>query len=44
MQAVLRLDAETQATIGTLASHSPNYTFEIPSRVLLFNPQMTKNH
>lgn len=44
MQAVLRLDAETQATIGTLAPHSPNYVFEIPSRVLLFNPQMTKNH
>jgi tetratricopeptide (TPR) repeat protein len=44
MQTVLRLDAETQATIGTLGPHSPNYTFEIPSRVLLFNPQMTKNH
>jgi tetratricopeptide (TPR) repeat protein len=44
MQAVMRLDAETQATIGTLPPHSPNYVFEIPSRVLLFNPEMIKNH
>lgn len=30
--------------LAELASNSPNYTYEIPSRVLLFNPDMVKNH
>jgi hypothetical protein len=29
--------------VATLLPKSPKYTREIPSRVLLFNPQMTKN-
>jgi len=29
--------------VATLLPKSPNYTWEIPARVLLLNPQMTKN-
>jgi hypothetical protein len=44
MAEVKRYNAETQEVDGTLPPHSPNYVFEIPSRVLLFNPNMIKNH
>lgn len=44
MPEVKRLNIETQAVEATLPPHSPNYTFEIPSRVLLFNKTMIKNH
>jgi hypothetical protein len=43
MPAVTRLDAGGQV-LETLPAQSPRYTFEIPSRVLRFNPEMTKNH
>jgi starch-binding outer membrane protein, SusD/RagB family len=44
MPEVKRLNFETMVEDATLPPHSDAYTFEIPSRVLLFNPQMTKNH
>ncbi len=43
MQAVKRLDMATGEVLETLAPNSIHYTFEIPSRVLLFNPGMEKN-
>ena len=43
MPAVQRLDLATGEVLETLAPKSPRYTFEIPSRVLLFNPNMEKN-
>ncbi|WP_285010938.1 RagB/SusD family nutrient uptake outer membrane protein [Pedobacter faecalis] len=44
MPEVRRQDIETGEVLGSLPPKSPNYVFEIPSRVLLFNPGMTKNH
>lgn len=44
MPEVKRYNAESHAVDGILQPHSPNYVFEIPNRVLLFNPGMTKNH
>jgi hypothetical protein len=43
MPAVQRLDAGGQV-LATLPPRSPRYTFEIPSRVLRFNPGMTRNN
>lgn len=43
MPAVNRLEQGTGEVIETLPAKSPGYTFEIPGRVLLFNPGMTKN-
>lgn len=43
MPAVQRIDAGTGEVLETLAPKSSHYTFEIPSRVLLFNPNMEKN-
>lgn len=43
MPAVHRKDSGTGETLETLAPKSTHYTFEIPSRVLLFNPNMVKN-
>lgn len=44
MPELKRKNKETGATEAALAPHSPNYTFEIPVRVLKFNPGMVKNH
>ena len=44
MAEVVRYNVDTHAKDGALPPKSPNYTFEIPSRVLLFNPGITKNH
>ena len=44
MPEVLRYNVDTRAKDGSLPPKSPNYVFEIPGRVLLFNPEMTKNH
>jgi hypothetical protein len=44
MPELKRINKETGAVEATLAPHSPNYTFEIPIRVLKFNPGMVKNH
>jgi hypothetical protein len=44
MPAVKRINKETQQLIATLEPHSPAYTFEIPARVLQFNPGMERNH
>lgn len=44
MPAVKRINKETQQIIATLEPHSPAYTFEIPARVLQFNPGMERNH
>ena len=41
--AVQRIDVATGEVLETLAPKSSRYTFEIPSRVLLFNPNMEKN-
>lgn len=43
MPAVERIDAATGDVLETLQPKSDHYTFEIPSRVLLFNPNMVKN-
>ena len=43
MPAVKRIDAETGEALETLAPKSDHYTFEIPSKVLMFNPGMQKN-
>ncbi|SMC48810.1 RagB/SusD family nutrient uptake outer membrane protein [Pedobacter africanus] len=44
MPELKRINKETGKVEATLAPHSPNYTFEIPVRVLKFNPGMAKNH
>jgi len=44
MPEVRRLNVESQEVEGSLPPHSPNYVYEIPSRVLMFNPGMTRNH
>ncbi|MDR6784842.1 tetratricopeptide (TPR) repeat protein [Pedobacter africanus] len=41
---IKRVNKETGKVEAILAPHSPNYTFEIPIRVLKFNPGMVKNH
>lgn len=43
MPPVERLDAATGEVLETLAPNSIHYTFEIPARVLMFNPGMEKN-
>ncbi|WP_083937708.1 RagB/SusD family nutrient uptake outer membrane protein [Hymenobacter aerophilus] len=43
MPAVQRLGPEGQV-LETLPPRSPRYTFEIPARVLRFNPGMVRNH
>lgn len=44
MPEVKRINTKTLTVEGTLAPKSPNYTFEIPTRVKLFNPNMQLNH
>ena len=44
MPEVKRINTSTQAIEATLAPKSQNYTFEIPTRVKLFNPDMQLNH
>jgi len=44
MPDVIRKNLETSEVEATLKAGSSTYTFEIPVRVLLFNPEMTKNH
>lgn len=44
MPVVKRVNKETGETLATLAPHSEQYTFEIPARVLQFNPDMVKNY
>jgi hypothetical protein len=44
MPEVKRLNPTTLVVEATLAPKSPNYTFEIPIRVKLFNPDMQLNH
>ena len=44
MPTVTRKNLDTQAIEATLAPHSPQYTFEIPIRVQMFNPGMELNH
>ncbi len=43
MPAVKRTDISTGKLLETLAPKSTHYTFEIPSRVLMFNPNMERN-
>lgn len=43
MPKIQRINVTTKAVEATLAPHSPNYTFEIPIRVSLFNPDMQLN-
>ncbi|WP_029274408.1 RagB/SusD family nutrient uptake outer membrane protein [Pedobacter borealis] len=44
MPEVKRINQTSLAVEVTLAPKSPNYTFEIPTRVKLFNPNMQLNH
>ena len=44
MPEVKRINLTTQAVDASLPPHSPNYTFEIPVRVSMFNPDMVLNH
>ena len=44
MPELKRINKETNQVEAILAPHSPNYTFEIPVRVQLFNPTMELNH
>jgi tetratricopeptide (TPR) repeat protein len=44
MPEVKRIDKDNNQVEATLPPHSPNYTFEIPVRVQLFNPGMELNH
>ncbi len=44
MPEVKRINKENNQVEATLAPHSANYTFEIPVRVQLFNPEMELNH
>lgn len=43
MPTVERSDIFTGEILETLPANSPRYTFEIPSRVILFNPGMEQN-
>ncbi len=44
MPEVKRINRETMEVITTLPPNSPKYTFEIPVRVQMFNPEMELNH
>jgi tetratricopeptide (TPR) repeat protein len=44
MPEVVRYALGTTTVEARLAPHSAGYTFEIPVRVLMFNPQMQTNH
>ncbi len=44
MPEVKRINPTTLIVEETLPPHSPKYTFEIPTRVKLFNPDMQLNH
>ncbi len=44
MPEIQRLDVETMEVEATLPPHSTKYTFEIPVRVQMFNPDMELNH
>jgi hypothetical protein len=44
MPEVKRINPDTHAIDASLPPHSPNYTFEIPLRVRMFNPNMELNH
>ncbi|WEK38358.1 MAG: RagB/SusD family nutrient uptake outer membrane protein [Candidatus Pseudobacter hemicellulosilyticus] len=44
MPEIKRINKETNEVLVTLAPHSDQYTFEIPVRVQLFNPDMELNH
>jgi hypothetical protein len=44
MPEIQRIDPETQEVLESLPPHSPKYTFEIPVRVQMFNPDMELNH
>ncbi|MCK9303843.1 MAG: RagB/SusD family nutrient uptake outer membrane protein [Bacteroidales bacterium] len=44
MPEIRRIDPETQEVLASLPPHSPKYTFEIPVRVQMFNPDMVLNH
>lgn len=44
MPEIKRINKDNNQVEATLAPHSPNYTFEIPVRVQLFNPGMELNH
>lgn len=43
MPTVERIDWNTGNAIETLPPRSPRYTFKIPTRVILFNPDMVQN-
>ena len=43
MPAVVRKNLQTMEVEATLEPHGEGYVFEIPARVLQFNPQMQKN-
>lgn len=43
MPDVKRINRSNGQILETLPAKSPRYTFEIPSRVLMFNPNMTRN-
>lgn len=44
MPEVKRVNKKTQEVEASLPPHSPKYTFEIPVRVSMFNPDMELNH
>jgi len=44
MTEIKRINPETQAIDASLPPHSLKYTFEIPIRVTMFNPDMELNH
>lgn len=44
MPEIKRINKDNNKVEATLAPHSPNYTFEIPVRVQIFNPGMELNH
>lgn len=44
MPEVKRINPTTQAVEASLPPHSPKYTFEIPVRVTMFNPDMERNY
>ncbi|RQO65934.1 hypothetical protein DBR43_27180 [Pedobacter sp. KBW06] len=43
MPEVKRINKDSHEVEASLPPHSPNYTFEIPTRVLMFNPGMELN-
>lgn len=44
MPEIKRINLVTQQVDASLPPHSPKYTFEIPVRVSMFNPDMERNH